>query len=189
MSILRQIGVALEIPLELLIMHFTASYSASRAALEQAWKFFRSRREFLVAKFCMPVYEAWLTESVQLGRVAAPGFLDGDPSIRAAYLGCTWTGPAKGHIQPHQEIKGEAEAYDLGIKSLDEITAEATGRNWEQVQAQRVKEMRQMAKDAATVPTLGRQTRDAPSDPEDADRPEQDDEGQDTTEQEEELDE
>src|SRR5690606_23671598 len=33
MAVLRQIGVALEIPFELLIKHFTASYSAAQAAM------------------------------------------------------------------------------------------------------------------------------------------------------------
>jgi capsid protein len=50
MSILRQIGVGLEIPYEILIKHFTASYSASRAALETAWQFFRRRRTWLARR-------------------------------------------------------------------------------------------------------------------------------------------
>lgn len=187
MSVLRQIGVALELPFELLIMHFTASYSASRAALELAWKFFRSRREFLIGKFCMPVYEEWMTEAVELGRIAAPGFLDGDPAVRAAYLGCSWTGPAKGHIQPLQEIKAEVEAYALGTKTLDRITAEATGEDWESVHRQRTKELRMIRRDQADVGSPASASSDEePDDPDEMDEPEQDDEGTDTDEQREE---
>lgn len=40
-SIIRQIGSSLGVPYELLVMHFTSSYSASRAALLEAWKQFR----------------------------------------------------------------------------------------------------------------------------------------------------
>ena len=47
MSILRQIGMALELPYEVLVMHYQSSYSAARAALLMAWKFFRSRRDWL----------------------------------------------------------------------------------------------------------------------------------------------
>ena len=68
-SILRQIGSALEVPYELLIKHFTASYSASRAALLEAWKMFRKRREWFVENFTQPVYEEWLNEAYLLGRV------------------------------------------------------------------------------------------------------------------------
>lgn len=142
MSILRQVGVALELPLELLIKHFTASYSASRAALLEAWKFFIARRHWLADKFCMPIYQEFLVEAVSKGRINAPGFLDGDPAIRKAYLACDWIGPAKGHIQPKQEIEAELIHVELGTKTLDEVTAEATGGTWEQKIKQRGKEER-----------------------------------------------
>ncbi|WP_162803227.1 phage portal protein [Salmonella enterica] len=75
MAICRQIGAALELPYELLVKHFTASYSASRAALLEARKMFRMRREWMVLSFCQPIYEEWLSEAVAKGRVIAPGFL------------------------------------------------------------------------------------------------------------------
>jgi len=74
-SICRQIGAALEIPYELLMKHFTASYSASRAALLEAWKMFRMRRSWMANDFCQPIYEEWLSEAVAKGRIYAPGFL------------------------------------------------------------------------------------------------------------------
>ena len=40
-SICKQIGAALEIPKELLVKQFNSNYSASRAALLEAWKMFR----------------------------------------------------------------------------------------------------------------------------------------------------
>ena len=46
-AILRQVGVALEIPFEILVKHFTASYSAAQAALVEAWKFFCSEKIYL----------------------------------------------------------------------------------------------------------------------------------------------
>lgn len=178
MAILRQIGAALEIPMELLILHFTASYSASRAALEQAWKMFKSRRTWLADKFCNPVYEEWLTEAVQLGRISAPGFLNGDPAIRDAYLGCKWTGPAKGHIQPLQEIKAEEVAVNLGSKTLDAVTAETTGDDWEQTHRQRTKEVRMRKADGLEnqAPPQFAAPRPQPDpDPDEIDDPENDD--------------
>ena len=52
----KQIGAALEIPAELLIKEFTASYSASRAALLEAWKAFKMYRNWFASSFCKPVY-------------------------------------------------------------------------------------------------------------------------------------
>src|SRR5690606_31547780 len=85
-AVCRQIGVALEIPYELLVKHFTSSYSASRAALLEAWKMFRMRRTWMVQSFCQPIYEEWLVEAVAKRRIQAPGFID-DPGGRAARCG------------------------------------------------------------------------------------------------------
>jgi capsid protein len=53
-----------EIPFEILIKHFTASYSAAQAALVEAWKFFSARRSWMADKFCQPVYELVIAEAV-----------------------------------------------------------------------------------------------------------------------------
>ncbi len=144
-AILRQIGVALELPFEVLIKHFTASYSAARAALLEAWRFFSAKRTWLAQSFCQPVYEAWLTEAISLGRVPAPGFLRGDPALRQAYLGSEWTGPAPGQIDPLKEIQAAKERVELGISTLARETATLTGEDWEQIhrQAQKEQKMRQ----------------------------------------------
>ncbi len=130
-SILRQIGVALELPFEVLIKHFTASYSAARAALLEAWRFFMARREWLAQHFCQVVYEAWFYEAVSLGRIEAPGFIFGDPAIRAAYCGAHWIGPAPGQIDPLKEIQAARERIDAGISTLSRETAALTGEEWE----------------------------------------------------------
>lgn len=141
LAILRQIGVALELPFEVLVMHFQSSYSASRAALLQAWKFFRARRGWLADHFCQPIYEAWMHEAVALGRIPAPGFLQ-DPAIRAAYLGSEWVGDAQGQIDPLKEAQANALMEDRGWKTAAEITAELTGGDWEAKHSQRAKEHR-----------------------------------------------
>jgi hypothetical protein len=53
-AVCRQIGAGLGIPYELLIMQFTASYSASRGALLEAWKRFKVGRAWLAAGLCQP---------------------------------------------------------------------------------------------------------------------------------------
>ncbi len=138
-SIVRQIGVALELPFEVLIKHFTASYSASRAALEQAWQFYRGRRDWLVTKLCNPVYEWVISEAVARGDLHAPGFFD-DPIIREAYLSASWVGPSRIQLDPLKEAKADRELIDIGVKTISEVTAEKTGGDWERKHPQRVKE-------------------------------------------------
>lgn len=141
-AVVRQIGVALELPYEVLIKHFTASYSAARAALLEAWRFFRVRRAWLAGSFCQPVYEAFLVEAVASGRLKAPGFF-ADPMVLKAWAGAQWIGPSPGQIDPEKENRANEIAVDRGWKTNDEVTAETTGGDWEANIAQRGREERQ----------------------------------------------
>lgn len=129
-AILQHIGVALEIPYEVLIQHFSASYSASRAALIEAWRFFKNRRAWLASNFCQIVYENWLAEAVALGRISAPGFFR-DSRIRKAYTGTIWVGDAPGQINPLDEVNAAEKRLSLGITTLDEETVTMTGGDFE----------------------------------------------------------
>lgn len=138
-AICRQIGAALEIPYELLVKNFTASYSASRASLLEAWKMFRMRREWLIGNFCQPVYEEWLTEAVLKGRIEAPGFFD-DPAIRAAWCGADWYGDAQGQLDPLKEANAAKVRVDEGFSTREREAAELTGMKYETVHAIRKRE-------------------------------------------------
>ncbi len=124
-ALCEQIGACLEQPADLVMMAFNASYSASRAALLEAWKAFRMRREWLADDFCRPVYEIWLTEAVARGRIYAPGFLT-DPLIRQAYLGSEWIGPSQGQLDPTKEVQAAVMAIENGLSTRE---AEATKLN------------------------------------------------------------
>ena len=124
-ALYEQIGACLEVPADLLMMSFNANYSASRAALLEAWKAFRMRREWLADDFCRPVFELWLTEAVARGRISAPGFLT-DPIIRQAYLRSEWIGPSQGQLDPVKEVQASTMAIAAGLSTGE---AEATKLN------------------------------------------------------------
>lgn len=138
-AILRQIGMALELPFELLVRHFTSSYSASRAALEEAWDYFQRRRHWLVSALCQPVYEAVITEAVARGRLSAPGFFS-DPMVRNAWLSSTWTGDAQSQLDPVKEIEAAKRRVELRISTRSEECARLTGGDWEAKLPQMIKE-------------------------------------------------
>lgn len=164
-AIIRQMGVALEIPFEVLIKHFTASYSAARAALQEAWKFYRGRRAWLVTTFCQPIYEAWMEEAVASGRIEAPGFFD-DPAIRMAYLGCVWNGDAMPQIDPVKEVEAARGRIELGISDRQQETAALTGGDWEQTHQQQAREAKMRREDGLDpfVPKLPTITAPDPTD-------------------------
>lgn len=134
-AILRQIGVALEIPFEILVKHFTASYSAARGALIEAWRTFMARREFLATTFCDPILEVWMDEAVSIGRIEAHGYFD-DPMIRAAYLGSEWTGDGMGSLNPLQEANAKKTMIEANLTThAKQISAD--GGDWREVFEQR----------------------------------------------------
>lgn len=128
-AMFEQVGACLEIPADLLLMAFNSSYSASRAALLEAWKGFRMRREWLTDDFCRPVYEMWLTEAVALGRISAPGFLT-DPIIRQAYLGSEWIGPSQGQLDPTKEVAAAVTAIENGLSTREAEAVKLNGSDF-----------------------------------------------------------
>jgi lambda family phage portal protein len=128
LSYTKQIGAALEIPFEELILHFQSSYSAARAAILEAWSYYRSRRMWLVRGLCQPVYQEWLTEAVTIGRIQAPGFFD-DPVVRQAWCGSQWAGPGPGMIDPKKELAAAEMAINLTLTTHEDERIAIYGGN------------------------------------------------------------
>lgn len=154
-SFMCQVGVALELPVELLIKHFEASYSASRAALEMAWQTFKRKRDRFANRFCDEVYGWAMDEAVASGLIRRPGYF-ADPLIRAAWLGAEWIGPPRFSLQPQQEAAADEIDMRLGVKTGEQVCRERTGGEIEKKLPQRAKEMT-MAREAGLVPEPAQQ--------------------------------
>lgn len=133
------IGTALEIPREVLVNAFNSSYSASRAALLEAWSMFKMRRNWLVQTFCQPIYEEWLTEAILKGRVDAPGFFE-DPAVRAAWCGAEWHGPTQGQLNPVDEANAARIRVEEGFSTREKEAAEISGMDYDRIHETRVVE-------------------------------------------------
>lgn len=152
-SMAKHIGAALEIPFELLTKSFMASYSASRAALLEAWKGFRMRRTWFANDFNQPIYELFLSEAVALERINAPGYFN-DPSIKKAWCKANWNGPAPGQIDPVKEVTAATMRVEQGYSTRERETIELTGGNWDENIKQVTRE-NQLLSDAAPVVQAG----------------------------------
>lgn len=151
LSILRQIAVGIEIPFEVLIKHFTASYSASRAALIDCYRFYFRERDAFVTGYCQPVWEWAINEAVARGLLDAPGFFD-NPMIRDAWLGCDWVGDGMPQIDPLKEAKAAQEWNTLGIWSLQDISAQQN-RDFDRTHRQLIRE-KKMRDDVGLTPVV-----------------------------------
>ncbi len=156
-SLAKYVGAALEIPVEILVKNFTSSYSASRAALLEAWKAFRMKRSWLAADFCQPVYEIFLTEAIANGRLKAPGFFL-DPLVRMAYCKAQWNGPAQGMIDPGKEVDAAEKRISIGISTRQQETIEMTGGDFEANVAQLARENQLMKEAGILVSGADRRT-------------------------------
>lgn len=129
LAIVKQLGSSLQIPFEQLMLHFSASYSASRAALQEAWKFYRERRIWASQYFCQPIYKEWLVEAIAKGRIIAPGFFD-DPVIQEAWSGSAWTGPGQGQLDPLKETKASVMRIKNRLATYEDEYVAINGGDW-----------------------------------------------------------
>lgn len=160
LAMLKQIGPALEIPFEILVKHFSSSYSASRAALLDFWRIVRVRRDFMATYFCEPIKNLWFEEAVALGRIPAPGFF-ADPRLKQAYTRALWIGDGPGSIDPEKEINAAIKRINAGVSTLEKESAAYDGGDWEANINQRMKE-NQMMNDAGLTVDPSQQTETLP---------------------------
>lgn len=150
-AVLQQIGMALDIPHEILTKRFQASYSAARAALLSFWRTVRIRRAWLVARMCQPVYEEWLADEVAAGRIVAAGFF-ADPMIRRAWSRAQWNGDGPGALDPLKEAQAADLRTKMGLTTLSQEIAEYDGGDWMAKHKQRAREVAERVEDGLEAP-------------------------------------
>jgi len=128
-SLMRETGMALGIPYEMLIRHFTSSYSASRAARVEFEKEIKVWREWIKLRFCLPVYREWFIEEVISGRIQAPGFFESQ-EVQMAYLASSWSGEAMGQIEPLKEVDAAIKRVNEGFSTRTEEAAAMMGNDY-----------------------------------------------------------
>ena len=170
MAVIKQMGAALEIPYELLIMAFSNNYSASRAAILEFFKVIKMYRAWFVTDFCQPIYEEWLCEAVAKGRINAPGFFN-DPIIKDAYCSAEWNGPSAGQLDPKKEVEAAELRVQGGFSTRERETTELTGTDFYKNIKQRkreeelLKEVTGSAKKEMDTANIGGKESDSDNDP------------------------
>jgi len=148
-TITRQIGVALGLPYELVAKDFSkTNYSSARAALNEAWRFFQTRRQWLASYWCAPVYRLWLEEAINAGLVEAPDFYEN----MQYYLRAKWIGPGRGYMDPTKEAQASQIRMDTMTSTL-EIECAEQGLDYYDVLEQRALEM-ELMKELNIAPPL-----------------------------------
>lgn len=131
LGMVRQLSAATKVPYEILLLHFTASYSASRGALESFYvSYVFPKREWLSSLWCDIGYQVWLYEQVVRGVYRMPGFLT-NGKRRAAWSRVRHRGDGKISLNPSQEAKA-LEVYEAhGWATGAQITAALNGGDYD----------------------------------------------------------
>lgn len=128
-AIMKQISASLEIPFEVLLSCFNSNYSASRAAIMEAWKMYKRRRTWLSQMLCQPIFEQVIEEAVLKNYIELPGFFE-NKLKRKAYLGTTWYGDAQGQLDPVKEVNASILKIQNGLSTLERESMEINGSDW-----------------------------------------------------------
>jgi lambda family phage portal protein len=111
--------------IELVLKKFNQNYSASRGTLLLCWRTANIERQEMIADFCDPVYEMWLSEEIAAGRIECPGW--SDKYIRAAWLCSEWAGAPMPNIDPLRTAQADEKYVELGAQTLDDVARNISG--------------------------------------------------------------
>lgn len=163
LAMTRQIAVALGLSHEVLIRHFTASYSASRAALLEVWEFVRRQRSWIAQVLHQELYEEVIWESVARGYLKCAGWED--PIKRDAWCKARWVGPSPGQLNPVHEVNAAKMKVDAGFSTIEEQTVEICGGDFDANMVQRKREIAVMREIGADVETTAERIVTEPKEP------------------------
>ena len=139
-SILRAICAGLNLPYEIVSKDFSkTNYSSARAALLQAYRYFKQRQTFLASKLCQPVYEMLLEEAYLRGELEVSDYY----ARRYDYNKARWITPGWQWVDPLKEAEAAELSINNGISTLADECA-SRGDDWEEKIEQRAREVRKI---------------------------------------------
>lgn len=138
--LLREIARCLGLTFETLTGDYTgATYSSVRMATAENWPIILSRRNNICGRFLQYVYEAWLEEEIEAGRLPFPGGYAAFLANRQAAVSADWKGPPKPQADDLKSAKAHEVYRNLGVMT-DEMICNDLGVDWEDVYEQRARE-------------------------------------------------
>jgi len=134
--ILRLVGLPLGLPLELVLLDFSqTNFSSARASLIQAQRTFKNHQNSFRKTILERIWR-W-----RISKFMKEGLL---PNIKDAFSH-RWITPGWPYIDPDKEMQANMLAIDAGLSTLS-ITAAGLGYDYEELLAQRAKEIKIMEK-------------------------------------------
>lgn len=138
---LRLISMSLNLPYEVVSKDFSqTNYSSARAALLEAWQFFKQWQRWLSRRALQVSYELALEDGFLLGLWNPRDFYQ----YRRVYTGARHVPPAGRWVDPLKEVQAAEQAIAANLSTLAEECA-SQARDWEEVMEQRAREREYMS--------------------------------------------
>ena len=115
MALATEIGAATNVPVEMLLLKFSTSYTAARAAIIQAYKHFDHDIRLLIQHLVKPVYELYVDERVAMGDLPVSNY--NDPRERAAWARASYVPAQRASIDEVKDIEAATKRVDLGVSN------------------------------------------------------------------------
>jgi capsid protein len=124
-SITKYIAATRGWPIEVILMAFNSNYSASRAALLEAFRTAKINQMNIKAGLIDFWWEMWLSEEIAAGRTSAPGW--NDPRLRQAWMRYTLQGPSLPSISPRDDIAAAETELKLSLTTQERLSRARNG--------------------------------------------------------------
>lgn len=120
--IVRQIGMSLGLPYEVLVRYYTSSYTAARAARGDVWTYFLQKRGWYIKTVCESVKYAIIQQAAANGEFEPP----------AVKLQAEWYGPRPVPVDEVKDVSAATMRMEAGLTSKAYEYAGLTGGDYEQ---------------------------------------------------------
>ncbi len=128
-EIAKEVGMAINMPYEILLKEFNSSYTASRASMNYYEKTIDIDRAWMGIDHCQYVSGEFLDDEVAAGNILAPGYFDSF-DLRKAYQKSNWVSDSVGQIDPVKETKAAIDRVNNQLSTKSQETARFSGNEY-----------------------------------------------------------
>lgn len=154
-NLLREIARCLGVTFESLSMdHSNATYSSVLMSVATIWPIVMRRRTRIVIPFLQAIYERWLDEMIETGRIHLKGGREIFRRHREAVFQAEWHGPGAPSADNYKAVMADKIEMEIGVSSFSDICAKR-GKNGQEQIVQLGREKKQF-EDAGVPHPFGR---------------------------------
>lgn len=142
-NLLREIARCLGVTFESLSMdHSNATYSSVLMSVATIWPIVMRRRSRIVIPFLQAIYERWLEEMIERGKIPLKGGVSAFRRHREAIFQAEWHGPGAPSADNYKAVMADKIEMEIGVSSFSDICAKRGKNGQEQiVQLEREKKL------------------------------------------------